>query len=151
MNLRGARTEFGLEVLPLVKQLASGFFEVGTEPGAGDFGGVEVVASALGFVGEAGQEGGDSRNRARMRAEARELRVFGVAAGSSLQDFLGEEGLAPGGDETFGVEVAGMEGPESHRRGLTVMSGTVHFLVEHRLAGGALEMMIRLGAATASF
>jgi hypothetical protein len=49
-----------------------------------------------------------------MGFEKGELRVVAVAAGRTLQDLLGEQGLAPGGDEALGVEIAEVKGPEAH-------------------------------------
>ena len=109
-----AGAEFGEEVLPFILELAAGFGDLAAGARAGDFGGVEVVAAAGGFVGECGEEGGDGVEGFLLRAEAVELGVVAVAAGFSGEDFLGEECFAPGGDESAGVEVAGVEGPESH-------------------------------------
>lgn len=129
MKVRGPGAELGQQVFPFVKQLALGFLDLAAEPGARDFGGVEVVASKLGFVGDAGQEGGDGLNRAWAGAEAGELRVFGVAAGAPLQNFLSEQGLTPGGNESFGIKVPWMEGPDSHSEaggGVSVLPETGH-------------------------
>ena len=52
-----------------------------------------------------------------MRLEPIELRVMAIAFGVALENFLGEQGFTPGGDEALGVEVSGMEGPESHGGG----------------------------------
>ena len=109
-----AGAEFGQEVLPFVLELAAGFGDLAAGARAGDFGGVEVVAAAGGFAGKGGEEGGDGGEGFVLGAKTEEVRVVAVAAGFSGEDFLGQECFAPGGDESAGVEVAGVEGPESH-------------------------------------
>src|SRR5581483_10074201 len=108
--------ELSLQVGPLIKELAAGFGNLGCEAGVRDFGFVEMVAAAARLGGKAGKKGGDGGNGAGMGAEARQLRMVAVAAGGALQNFLGEEGLAPGSNEAAGIEIAWVKGPEPHVR-----------------------------------
>src|SRR5262245_37830624 len=90
MNMRSTFAKLGSQMLPLVEQLPFRFFDLAAEYWTRDFGSAETVPSALGVVGDAGQERGDGLNRARMRAETGELRMPGVAARFALQNFLSE-------------------------------------------------------------
>ena len=58
---------------------------------------------------------GYGRDRFWMSLEADELRVVTVALGFSSKDFLRQQRFAPECDEAFGIEVFGVDGPESHR------------------------------------
>ena len=49
-------------------------------------------------------------------AEPFQLRMVEVAARFAGQNLLGQQALAPKGDESPSVEIAGMEGPETHLR-----------------------------------
>ena len=54
-----------------------------------------------------------------VRAKADELRMVAVAFGLAAQDFLRQQCLAPECDQSFGVEIFWVHGPESHRGKLT--------------------------------
>jgi len=60
------------------------------------------------------EEGCNGRDRFWVCLEADELRVMAVAFGFSAQDFLRQQRLAPERDESFGVEIFWVHGPESH-------------------------------------
>ena len=111
---RSSGAELAAKMLPFVPELAAGFGDFAGEPFAGDFGGVEVIVTSAGFVGESGKKGGDGGERIGLGLEARELRVMTVACSLAAKDFLGKERFAPGGDEAFGIEVAWVDGPEAH-------------------------------------
>jgi hypothetical protein len=54
INLRGACSEFRLQVRPLVKQLSSRFLYVTFQLGGADFGSVEMIAASLRLLRKAG-------------------------------------------------------------------------------------------------
>jgi hypothetical protein len=101
-------------VFPFVKQLTLVRFDLALEFARRDFGGVEAVSTALSFLCDAEQEGSDRRQRPRVRTESGELWMMSVTTRATREDFLGEQGFAPRGDQAFGIEVTGMDGPESH-------------------------------------
>ena len=49
-----------------------------------------------------------------MRAKALELWVMAVSLGGAPEHCAGEQPFSPEGNQTFGVEMPGMERPEPH-------------------------------------
>jgi hypothetical protein len=49
-----------------------------------------------------------------MRAKALELRVMAISLGGASEYCPREQSFSPEGNQTFGVEVPGMERPETH-------------------------------------
>ena len=66
------------------------------------------------LVGDGAKVAGDARLRVGGSLKPLQLRVPSVAARAPEQHRLREERFAPQGDEAGGVEVAGMDGPETH-------------------------------------
>ena len=77
---------------------------------------VETVPATVGFVADGVEVGGDGGDLLRLRAEALQLRMVAVTAGVAGESLLGQQTLTPEGDESLGVQEAGMEGPEAHWR-----------------------------------
>ena len=103
-QLRRPLSQLRLQVIPLVEQLTVRLWNPSRESPPGDLGRVEVVAATLGFVGEAGEKRGDRCKRISLRVKADELGVMAVPLSPSGEDFLGEQGFAPGGDQPLRVE-----------------------------------------------
>ena len=72
-----------------------------------------MVASRASFADNAPQVGADGRDGVRGGSKTRELRMKPVTARLTEEHLLGEEGLAPEGNESHAVEMGGMQGPES--------------------------------------
>jgi hypothetical protein len=99
---------------PLIVELASRDderFDIAT---SADFPGVEAIAAPIGFEMYGAKIGGDMFVRRRRLGKAGELRMIPVAARQAGEHGLCKQGLAPQGNEAFGVEVSRMNGPESH-------------------------------------
>lgn len=79
-----------------------------------DFGGVEAVAAAMCLLREAAQESSDRMKRTAVRTKPRELWMTRVAASRTCEHLLREQSFAPCGDESFGIEIAGVQSPKSH-------------------------------------
>ena len=109
-----AGEELAMEVLPFVGHLTSSDRDFPAGVRNRDFGRVEVIAARLGFGVQTAEEFREGSNGVGVGFEAGELGVVAVAAGRALQDLLGEQGFAPGGDEALGVEIAGVKCPEAH-------------------------------------
>ena len=60
------------------------------------------------------QIGVNGRDRIGLRLESAQLRVVSVAPGLAEQHFAREQGFTPQRDQTNGIEITGMQGPDSH-------------------------------------
>jgi hypothetical protein len=106
--------EFRQQMIPLVQQLpARDHNRIGALPTA-DLPRCKRVASTRRFRVNAAKVLGDRAARRSVSTKSIQLRVMPVAACSAPQYSLREEGLAPESHETAGVEVFGMQGPETH-------------------------------------
>src|SRR5678810_1157509 len=112
IEARGTAPKFCEQVFPFVKQLPLVLIDLALEFARRDFGGIEAVSAALSFLGDAPQEGSDRRQRPRLGTESGQLRMVCVTTRATREDFLGEQGFAPGRDQAFGIEVAWMDRPE---------------------------------------
>jgi hypothetical protein len=81
---------------------------------AAKFGLVELVATRLCLRANHGEVPVDGGARRRARPESAQLRMVPVALSTATQDFAGEQGFPPKGDETLCIEVLGMKSPKSH-------------------------------------
>src|SRR6516162_1078148 len=113
-NLRRASLKFGQEMLPLIEQLPSRLRNPTGESLSPDFRRIEAVAAALSLSREARQERGDAGPRIGLRLESSKLRVMAVASGCAGNDFLRQQGLAPGAYQALRVEILRVECPKSH-------------------------------------
>lgn len=111
---RRTAAQFGLQVTPLVKQLALGLLHARATAAARDLATVKPVPAPMPFIRQNGQKRGHGRLGVRMRAEPLKLRMVPVATGSSRQHLARQQRFAPGGDEAFGIQVFRVERPESH-------------------------------------
>jgi len=109
---RGPGLELGREVAPFVFDLPPGHGQLSAS-GRFQLGGVETVASAHGLGVDLRQVGSDGPAGIGALAEPEKLRVLPVAAGQPGQHRPGQQGLAPLGHQAPGVEVAGVQGPQS--------------------------------------
>ncbi|MEO5334995.1 MAG: hypothetical protein H7839_23525 [Magnetococcus sp. YQC-5] len=96
-------------------------------------GGIEAVFTLLGLQTNPVQIGGDACQRIRLGLEAQQLRMMAVAPGLPTQDRLRQQRLAPDGNQSFGVQVLGMQGPESHGKRTSCVDGSRR----HNRKGGA--------------
>lgn len=86
-----------------MRELARADRNVLNDPNRTDFGPIESVASMRGLVVNCGQVGVDSRARVRMRIETLELRMVRVATCLSANDRLGQQSLAPQGNQALWI------------------------------------------------
>ena len=107
--------QLSFQVRPFKEQLAAGFDERAGGPAQTDFCPIEPVAPAVGFIDQSGQIIGDGLNRRRLRLKTAKLRMPSVTARLAEKNFLGQQSLAPRGEQSFGVEVLRMNCPEPHR------------------------------------
>lgn len=108
---RGALSQFGPEMLPLVRHLSTRFFDLSAKSSPCDFGTVKLVAPPFGLLDDAIEECGDRMDRPPVSAETGELWMMPIPTGATLQNFLSQQRLAPGGDQSFGIQVTRMQGP----------------------------------------
>src|SRR5690349_11181148 len=87
---RRAFSQFCPEVLPLVVELPTCFFELNAESPTRDFGAVELVAPSLGFLHDTVKECGDSADRLRVGTKSDELRMILISASAAPQNLLGQ-------------------------------------------------------------
>jgi hypothetical protein len=114
VEARGTTPKFCEQVFPFVEQLTLVLVELPPESGRGDFGSIEAVSTPVSFLCDAEQEGSNCRQRPGVRTKSGELWMVSVTTRATGEYFLGEQCFPPGGDQAFGIEVAGMDCPESH-------------------------------------
>ena len=119
-KLRRSPPELGLEMTPLVAQLPGRFGNPPGGPSGWNFRGVEAIPTAFRLGGQPGQKRGDGARRIGLRLKAGKLRVAAVAPAGATQNCLGQQRLAPGGDQPLRVEVLGMHSPEAHGKNMAV-------------------------------
>src|SRR5699024_9121288 len=104
----------GPQVCPLQRELPVGERQAFDPGRQDDARAVEPVAARVGGVGEPVQPGGDPCDRVGERAEALELRMTAIALGQPAEYLLGQEPLAPPGDQRGAVEQDGIDAPQAH-------------------------------------
>lgn len=117
VGVRGAALELCQQVRPLVSDLATGDrypLAAGNRVLPGDPPRVEVEATTLTFGLHDPEVGGDPGHGVVAVPESGQLRVMTVPVCLPAQDRLRQEPFAPEGDETPCVQVAGVEGPQTH-------------------------------------
>src|SRR3954462_12618760 len=102
-------------MVPLVGELPLGHLYDRRAMASSDLGPAEAVSAAVRFRQHGAQICVDRRKWIVVRAKARELRMVAIAARFPAQDRACEQSLAPHGDKTLGVQVAGMQRPEPRR------------------------------------
>ena len=80
-----------------------------------DFGSVESVAAATCFLRDAVEERCDRVQRATLRTKPHQLWMARVSTSPACKHFLRKQGFAPRGNQPFGIQIAGVQGPKSHR------------------------------------
>ncbi|KWT74083.1 hypothetical protein ASN18_3347 [Candidatus Magnetominusculus xianensis] len=102
------------EMHPFMKKLP-GRFPNGAAPcRCRDAGGVEPVVPPQCLLMHLPKISSHSSDGICLLPEPEQLRVAGIAPGHPLEHLLGQQRLPPQGDQTFGVEIPGVKGPESH-------------------------------------
>ena len=102
-------------MLPLVEELPFGLGDrSGRTFGCDDACPVESVAARLGLVGDDAKVAGDACRWVGGGPKTLQLRVPRVAAGSTEKHCLRKKGFAPEGNQAGGIEMARVEGPETH-------------------------------------
>jgi hypothetical protein len=99
---------------PFIGELAVGFNQHDFPAVPRDFGAVEFIAAPRGFLMDRFEISGHGGHRFSVRAKTDELRMMPVAPGFAAQNFLRQQRLAPERDESFGIEIFRMEGPQAH-------------------------------------
>ena len=102
-------------MLPLVQELSAGLGEGSNRTFRRcDASRIERIAARRGFLGDDTQIARDARHRIGGGAKTLQLRVPCVAARATEKHRLRKERLAPQCNEADAVEMARMDGPESH-------------------------------------
>jgi hypothetical protein len=99
---------------PLVEQLPLGLWNPSGKSPPWDLGDIEVVAATPGLASNADQKRGDRGEWIGLRLKPNKLRMMAITSGLSGEDFMGQQRLSPNRDQAFGVEVLGMNRPQSH-------------------------------------
>lgn len=71
--------------------------------------GIEPVSACQRLRVQPGEVGADRRRRLLMGTEPLQLRVPGVAAGTSQKNGLGQQGFTPAGDQPLPVQCRGVQ------------------------------------------
>ena len=102
-------------MLPLVQQLPTRLGDRSNRTTERDDASrVERVAARRGLVGDGSQVGGDAGEWIGRGSKTLQLRVLRIATSAAEQHCLRKERLAPQCNQAGGVEVAWMDGPETH-------------------------------------
>ena len=103
-------------MLPLVQELPSGLGDRSSRTaGCDDARRVERVAARRGLVGDGTKVGSDAGLRVGGGPKPLQLWVLCVAASAIEEDRLRQERFAPQCNQAGGVEMARMDGPETHQ------------------------------------
>jgi hypothetical protein len=94
--------------------LTPGNREAGT-PDRSYFPAVKRVSPAFRFPQDLSEINLDRGQGPGSQTEPEDLGITAVAAGPALQDFFGQQSFPPDSGQTGGIQVTGMERPESHR------------------------------------
>ena len=117
---RAAHLQFCQQMGPFVCELSGGDGERRGFAGRSDFPLVEGVAAGLGLGVNGLEVRGDGRQLRRMILESLQLRMVAVAARFSTQYRLRQQRFPPQRDQSLGIEVFRMQGPEAHVPGRSV-------------------------------
>lgn len=122
---------------PFEEQLSAGFDQLARRFSNRNFRAIEFVSAAIGFVRKFREITGNGFDRRGCELEPAELRMTSVAAGLTEQNFLSEQPFAPGGEQTFGVEILWINRPEPHYRFINILPATetANFRVASRPRG----------------
>jgi len=101
-------------MLPLVVQLSRRLADRERPTASRNLAPVEAIASAFRLEIDLHQVPVERRQRCSGLLESEELGMVAVAPGPPAEHRPGEQSFTPDGDQSGGVEVAGMQGPESH-------------------------------------
>ncbi len=85
-------------------------------PCMSNFSGIERIAAPYRFIVNSSKVERNGCKRVRMGPKACELRVVPVAFCFAEQDLLREQRFAPERNQSPGIQIFGMERPESHKK-----------------------------------
>ncbi len=103
-----------MKMAPFIKQLPAGLRNLPVKVEVGNFCDIEAIVSPLCFVGQAKQKRSDRGKGIGLRTETDKLRMIPVSAGRSRQDFLRQQRLPPGRNQTSRIQIPGVNRPKSH-------------------------------------
>ena len=109
-----ARGQLGTQVLPLIINLARSDNDWFNNPDLPDFCAIEGIASLCSFGMDSGQVRIYGQARLRVRLEALQLWMLGVAQGLATKYCLCKQCLTPKGNKAFWIQVHGVDRPEPH-------------------------------------
>ena len=101
-------------MLPLKRQLSPRGRHLEPRPERSDFAAIERVPPRRGLNQDRPKISIDRAEWQSLRAKALELRMVAIAPGLSSEDCASKQAFAPERDQAPGVEILGMNGPESH-------------------------------------
>src|SRR6186997_1217995 len=102
-------------MVPLVGQLATRFDNESATPGGAEPGPVELISSRNCLPMDLGKIPVKADNRCGARAETIQLRVMPVTTSLAAQNGPCEQRFTPERHQSPGIEISGVQGPESHR------------------------------------
>jgi hypothetical protein len=108
MDCWSAPAKFCAQVLPLKNQLSARFIDLSAQFPTSDFGPIKLVSAALRLPGQAVQERSDCHHGLPLRTKPRKLRVVFVSTCAALKHLLCKQGLAPGRNQSFGIQIPRM-------------------------------------------
>ena len=106
--------QLGLQVTPLVFELADGFRKTHPSTGATELRAVECKAATLRLSVNMKEVGVDECDRIWPSLKTAKLGMMAIAARTTEKHLTSEERFPPERREALGVEVARVDGPESH-------------------------------------
>src|SRR5579862_6227495 len=108
---RTATSQFFQQPVPLVQQLSIRGGNALNGGVTAKFGMIELVATRLCLRPNHGEVPVDGGTRRCARPKSAQLRMLSVALGMAAQDFAGQQGFSPKGDETPCIEIPGVKRP----------------------------------------
>jgi hypothetical protein len=106
--------QFPLQVPPFIKQLAARFGHFSPESPSADFGRVKSITALHSLLMQRRQITRQRSGRIGEPGKAAQLRMMPVAAGSTAQNLLRQQCLAPERHQPPGVQVFRMQRPQAH-------------------------------------
>lgn len=115
-TLRIAHTQFFEQMVPFVQKLPASLGERVQHGARSCFPPVEPVTATFRFGEHDSEISVDCSSGIRMIAKSMKLRMMAITSRATRKHLLREERFAPQRDETFRIEVLGMDGPQAHEQ-----------------------------------
>ena len=113
--------QFAAEVIKFELELTRCNRNFFSDSSSSDLGSIEPVLTCDCFTAYFLEVGCDGSQRIGSILKSNQLGMMSISLRSSLKNFLGKETLTPKGNQAFGIKVAWMDGPESHKEFLLLV------------------------------